>query len=245
MLAPRGDRDRERDLFRPPWHRKPDELGAGGPPLHAVDDLPLLEFELNDYTFPLFLQSSSTDLGLADAMDHSPSPSPSPSPVPFAAIGGRTASPAPSKTSNLTSALQGAARADTHTTPGAAGMGPSMNGSSGDAGTKRHDSFGGGGMSASTGQNGGARPISMKNANRERPRRESVAGSMVGAMSWGGISVGSWIRDEYVFAHASGLYLSSLTPPFPWRSNLVGGISDVGPAGTVRSRMLIMLLASS
>jgi transcription factor SFP1 len=39
----------------------------------------------------------------------------------------------------------------------------------------------------------GARPISMK----EKPRRESnTMGSFAGGMSWGGLSVGSWIRDE-------------------------------------------------
>lgn len=37
----------------------------------------------------------------------------------------------------------------------------------------------------------------MNSANRERPRRESLAGSMVTGMSWGGTSVSSWIRDEY------------------------------------------------
>lgn len=41
-----------------------------------------------------------------------------------------------------------------------------------------------------------SRPISM----RDRQHRESnaMAGSMMGGMSWGGLSVGSFIRDEYV-----------------------------------------------
>lgn len=56
---------------------------------------------------------------------------------------------------------------------------------SGDYGQGRQDSF------------AAAKPISVNNPNREgRPRRESLAGSLVAGMSWGGISVGSWIRDE-------------------------------------------------
>ena len=44
-----------------------------------------------------------------------------------------------------------------------------------------------------------SQPISMGNASAQnKPRRESLAGSMVTGMSWGGASVGSWIRDEYV-----------------------------------------------
>lgn len=38
----------------------------------------------------------------------------------------------------------------------------------------------------------GARPIS----NAGKGLRESTVGSFMGGMSWGGISVGSWVQDE-------------------------------------------------
>ncbi|KAL9632641.1 MAG: hypothetical protein Q9164_005196, partial [Protoblastenia rupestris] len=65
-----------------------------------------------------------------------------------------------------------------------------------------------------------AQPISMQSAsNQNKPRRESLAGSMVTGMSWGGASVGSWIRDDIImqgtspFAYQSPSFHSSSYQP--------------------------------
>lgn len=98
-------------------------------------------------------------------------------------------SPRP-QTSNLTSALQ----TTTETQPK---VSPSMNAGFSNGKAGRKESFGAG-FSGLTSQYGGsgAQPISMSGSNRAHPRRESMAGSLAGGMSWGGVSVGSWIRDE-------------------------------------------------
>ncbi|PVI06651.1 hypothetical protein DM02DRAFT_638420 [Periconia macrospinosa] len=57
----------------------------------------------------------------------------------------------------------------------------------------------------------GARPISMK----DRPRRESNnMGSLHNGLSWGGVSVGSWIRDDIMMAGTSPAGFNNQSPSF-------------------------------
>lgn len=98
-------------------------------------------------------------------------------------------SPPGQQASNLTSALQRAGNGErtgsfSHLSGGGLGVFK--------APPPRKDSIG-----AATAQWGnGTKPITMSGSARDKGRRESLAGSLVGGMSWGGVSVGSWIRDE-------------------------------------------------
>ncbi|CRG89325.1 Transcription factor SFP1 [Talaromyces islandicus] len=106
-------------------------------------------------------------------------------------------SPPGQQASNLTSALQKAASNDR---PGSFSN-PAATSASAvyKAAAARKDSMG-----ASMAQWGnGTKPISVMGSNREKPRRESLAGSLVGGMSWGGVSVGSWIRDDIIMTGTS------------------------------------------
>ena len=102
------------------------------------------------------------------------------------ATSSRAASPRSAHTSNLTSALQMTSGNEIRPTPTMDVSGTPFKGYA----------FGGNTLGS---QHSGAQPISMNPSNREKPRRESLAGSMVTGMSWGGNSVSSWIRDEYDF----------------------------------------------
>ncbi|MCJ1403709.1 Transcriptional regulator of ribosomal biogenesis proteins [Xylographa trunciseda] len=180
--------ERERDLLFS-WHRKTNDYFDGPSGLYV--DSTLLESDLEDSAFPLFGQSPPRDTMMGGS-----------SPI---SIGTQSRTSPGQHTSNLTSALQA-------TTGNELRPSPSMfigSGKGKSSGTGRHDSMSGG-MSGLTPQYGtGAQPITMTGSNRAQPRRESMAGSMAGGMSWGGVSVGSWLRDDIMMQGSS---------PFPYRS---------------------------
>ena len=170
--------EREKDLLFS-WYRKtPDNFGGQG---GLYVDSTLLESGLEDSTFPLFGLSPPRDK-MIDVGSI---------PISIATqVGDGPVSPR-QQTSNLTSALQSSTGNEVRPSP-------LINVGGGNSKGGRHDSLGVS-ISGLTPQYGGsgAQPISMTGSSRSRQRRESIAGSMAGGMSWGGVSVGSWIRDEY------------------------------------------------
>jgi transcription factor SFP1 len=180
--------ERERDLLFS-WHKQLPNSGLYHNSSNFYDT-ELYDPDFGDSSFPLFPKSPPGKF--ADTMAGPASPIDITTPT-------RHASSSPSSrnqpTSNLTSALQAAGTSDS-LQPGNIAVPGSSNGALGtDTGNRRNDSFSGG-QSFGGQWGGGSRAIPVNNPNKEKPRRDSIASSLVGGMSWGGISVGSWIRDE-------------------------------------------------
>lgn len=165
------------------WPRKVNE-GCGGDTNSYIDSA-LLESDVEDSTFPLFV-----DL----AVSHNRMGSSTPPIDIHRPERHRSVSPRIHHTSNLTSALQSTSGNEVRSTP-AMNIG-NTNSKGFSYGFSRRDSASGGAPAGGSNY-GGAQPISMDNPNRKNSRRESIASSLAGGMSWGGVSVGSWIRDEY------------------------------------------------
>ncbi|KAJ5912573.1 hypothetical protein N7504_001456 [Penicillium tannophilum] len=117
-------------------------------------------------------------------------------PIDIATRQSTSVSPPGQQASNLTSALQ---RAGTGERTGSISHHPSGGLGVFKAPPPRKDSIG----AANAQWGNGTKPISMSGSARDKGRRESLAGSLVGGMSWGGISVGSWIRDDIIMTGTS------------------------------------------
>ncbi|KAL2006531.1 hypothetical protein VTN00DRAFT_9199 [Thermoascus crustaceus] len=174
----RPEREKDLDLS---WHRKPAD--AGNRTSHFNSGFLEAEFdEDNSFLFPSSPPESSKMTGAAAPID--------------IATRQTSVSPPGQQASNLTSALQRAGNGER------LGSISSPNGTSGSmfkSPVARKDSLG----ASMTQWGNGTKPISVSGSNRDKPRRESLAGSLVGGMSWGGISVGSWIRDDIIMTGTS------------------------------------------
>lgn len=164
----------------PTWPRNVHEGFAGS--TSAYIDSALLESDTQDSTFPLFVDSPGSG--------HRMGSSSSPIDIDRSGRNG-SVSPRYHPTSNLTSALQSTSGNELRSTTAMTIGGGNPKGFS--HGLGRRESTSGGAPAMYS----GAQPISMNNSGRKTARRESIASSLVGGMSWGGVSVGSFIRDEY------------------------------------------------
>ena len=164
------------------WHRKVTDVFAGGSTSYV--DSTLLESDLEDLTFPLFGDQYEAESMLASRA--------TPVDIPKSAMDSPMASRA-HYTSNLTTALQSTSGNEARATQAVNISSGNGNGKGYGNGVMRRESVGG--MSAYSSHYGsGAQPIAMNSSSK--PRRESIAGSLVAGMSFGGVSVSSWIRDE-------------------------------------------------
>jgi transcription factor SFP1 len=160
------------------WHRN-------NPPASSslYLDSQLLEsgFDDEDSSFPLFFNSPPKGAKMTGSSS------------PIAIVQSRTTSTSPRpNTSNLTSALQN--DSGIHSRSSAMNVGVA----SGKFGGLSRQEAAVGGTTGLTPQYAGAQPISM-GAGKSFGRRESnAAGSLLGGgpMSWGGISVGSLLKDR-------------------------------------------------
>ncbi|KIW34821.1 uncharacterized protein PV07_01574 [Cladophialophora immunda] len=179
---------RKTDKDTLPWFRKPIDVGRTTTRLCLDTDSSLLAPDFDDNSFPTF-GASPPHRGMASVAN----------PLDIS-LRQTSTSPRGNQPSNLTSALQ---RSDSeekrmmaNPTPETALNRPlpqMPSSSSNDFANFEH----------------GARPISVKGMANDRARRESLAQSLNAGMSWGGISVGSWIRDDMVMSGTSPFTFNS------------------------------------
>ncbi|KAF2751330.1 hypothetical protein M011DRAFT_491836 [Sporormia fimetaria CBS 119925] len=178
---------RKRDDLSLSWQRNP---FARGHPSEPLSDSDLLFEDSDDATFPLF-EKRSPNTSAPNMVQPA-------EPIDITPPRFNSASPQ-NQTSTLTSALQQARESqnrDFSSTPnnqGASGADfaerPTLGGRNGSI------SHGGGSFYGN-----GSRPIQF-----DKKRRESynMGGSFAGGMSFGGVSVGSWIRDDILMSGTS------------------------------------------
>jgi transcription factor SFP1 len=162
----------DKDRFLP-WFKKPIDIGKSTTRLCL--DTALLEPDFDDNSFPLF-GASPPPTGMAGVA----------STINLSARHAST-SPRGNQPSTLTSALQRGDSGENNYLDGMNMAAPHA------VPPVHHESS----ADFSRFENG-TRPISVKGKMNNNMRRESLAQSVNTGMSWGGISVGSFLRDEYV-----------------------------------------------
>jgi hypothetical protein len=153
-----------------PWFKKPIDVGRTTTRLCL--ETHVLEPDFDDNTYPQFGASPPEH-----SMDGAAGP---------IGISTRQTSTSPrgNQPSTLTSALQRSATGDRPSIDGMSMEPPRM--------SSQYQNH----MADNHMPESGARPISVKGRQNDKMRRESLAQSLGTGMSWGGVSVNSWIRDE-------------------------------------------------